>query len=455
MKQVLFETDWLASKPVFYNEKTGKVSYNVNDVIDINDLEFHPEGLKNYLDFGYAILSQTPVRYVKFLRHSSRLTIRDDRKLNIEYLDDPVIKWLDHTSNEDDVYDLLVEAVRKWEASVNGEIIIPTSGGFDSRLLNYLIGDKSRIRSFTYGISKNQFDSIEAVFGHKLSDFLGTKWSWIPLGDYNIYFDIWERLFGISSHANGMYHVEFYSKILPIVGFNRPLLSGIIGDAWAGSKQFPPVNNPSELNTLSLSYGINVDSQYCLLNPGSCELIEHFYESNKKELDLPIYRVVEAMRFKIMMLRYLLEVPAYLTYQPWSPFLIPEIALSMLTLPPKKRQNRLWQRILFEKQGLNFEDMNLKFDRRNTLDRMSMDRVAPPPLDKEIMRELFDISYIENINRLISDKSLFQKAHFKMLNLPKIGGALRRLGLKDEKLEAYNKYLVLRPIENLLKRRGN
>ena len=65
-----YETDWLNTKPVFYNEKTKKVSYNINDVIDYANLEFDPEGLGNYLDFGYSVLGHTPVKGVKFLRWS-------------------------------------------------------------------------------------------------------------------------------------------------------------------------------------------------------------------------------------------------------------------------------------------------------------------------------------------------------------------------------------------------
>ena len=66
MSQVVFKTDWLASNPIFYNEKLGKVSLNINDVIDFRNLEFHPEEFNNYLDFGYSILEQTPIKNVKF-----------------------------------------------------------------------------------------------------------------------------------------------------------------------------------------------------------------------------------------------------------------------------------------------------------------------------------------------------------------------------------------------------
>jgi hypothetical protein len=126
MKRILFETDWLASQPVFYNEKTGKGSQNINHVIDYSNLELHPEGFNNYLDFGYSVLDQTPVKYVRFLRHSSRLWADEQGVLSVEYLNDPVEQWLDYRLSEDDVIDLIRERVQKWEHSVEGEIIIPT-----------------------------------------------------------------------------------------------------------------------------------------------------------------------------------------------------------------------------------------------------------------------------------------------------------------------------------------
>ena len=131
MKKV-FETDWLASQPVFYNEFTGKVSHKINEVIEFQNFEVHPEGFNNYLDFGYSILEQTPIKHVKFLRHSSRLTVQNNGKLEIEYLDDPVEKWIGKTSHEDDIFHLLYSSVRSWEKSVEGEIIIPTSGVTDA-----------------------------------------------------------------------------------------------------------------------------------------------------------------------------------------------------------------------------------------------------------------------------------------------------------------------------------
>ena len=386
MTQV-YETDWLASRPIFYNERTGKVSYNINDVIDLADLEFDPEGFNNYLDFGYSVFEQTLIKHVKFLRHSSRLTIHDDGRLEVEYLDDPVEQWLGKTSHEDDVLDRLETTVRRWEESVEGDIIIPTSGGYDSRLLNFLIEDKSRIRSLTYGISENQAESYEVVYAKKLSEVLGTRWEQIELGDFHHYFDDWDRLFGVSTHAHGMYHIEFYRKILAKVGEGRPLLGGIIGDAWAGSVKMLKVNHSGELFILGYTHGLRADPGQSLLKDDG-KLREGYFNKMHEKLLHPVRNVVEAMRFKIVLLSYLLIIPETSGFRPWSPFLDPSIALGMATLPPERRKDRLWQCEFFRKHGLDFEAMNLRASHQNTLDWQALRRIPVKPLDTHILREL-------------------------------------------------------------------
>ena len=305
MKRLLYETDWLASEPVFYNEKTGKASHNINDVIDYTNLEFHPEGLNNYLDFGYSVLEQTPIRNVKFLRHSSRLWADEQGKLGVEYLDDPIEKWLDYRLSETDVIELIRERVQKWENSVEGEIVIPTSGGYDSRLLNWCVKDKSRIRSFTYGVSENQADSHEVVYAQQLSKLLGTSWEQISLGNFHQYLDDWDRLFGCSTHAHGMYHFEFYQNILPKVAGNNPFLSGIIGDAWAGSVNIALLEKDTDIKRLGYTHGINADSVHNQLSAVH-SLRAIYWEKRKERLQDARIRVVEAMRFKIILLTVIL-----------------------------------------------------------------------------------------------------------------------------------------------------
>lgn len=453
MKQI-FETDWLASQPVFYNELTGKVSHNINDVIDFNNFEFHPEGFNNYLDFGYSILEQTPIKHVKFLRHSSRLIVHDDGKLEIEYLDDPVTKWIGKTTDEKEVFHLLYKSVRDWEKSVKGEIVIPTSGGYDSRLLNLLIEDKSRIRSFTYGISNTQAESFEVVYAKKISEILGTKWEHIPIGDFHLYFEEWDKLFGISTHAHGMYHIEFYQKIMPKVSGGNPFLSGIIGDLWSGGVPYQKnIVQPSDLYKIAYTHGMHSSSEASFLKSSKNNLLEKHYESHKEKLNEREFQLVSIARMKNILLSYLISVPQRFGFKTYAPFLEPHIVLSMLTLPTHRTKNRLWQKEFFQKQGLDLESMNLRSIRRNSLNYQAMKRIPLKPLDVQLLREVIKPDYLEWINYHVGQQGLCEKLLLKIHQTPKLGGVLRRLNLKEKRLQAYCAYLTLKPIENLIQRR--
>lgn len=449
----VYNSDWLGSDPVFYNEKTGKVSRNINDVIDFRNLAFHPEGLNNYLNFGYSVFEQTPVQHVKYLRHSSALQINNGA-LQVSYKEDSAEKNIGKTTVEEDVLHQLQTAIRQWENEVEGEIIIPTSGGYDSRLLNDLVSDKSRIRSFTYGISPDQHLSYEAVYARKIAEILGTRWERIELGDFHHYFDAWDALFGVSTHAHGMYQIEFFTKIKNRVGNNCGLLSGIIGDAWAGSVNIPPIKKPEDVQLLAYSHGMRADVAYSRLQSGE-DLLHTYYETHKEKLEDPRFRVIESMRFKIILLCYLFRVPESLDFKPWSPFLDADIALSMLNLPDERRKSRTWQVDYFRKKSLYIEDLHLPCSKKNTLNSYGLARVPLKPLDAGLLAEIIQPRYVEWINKQLTAAPAWRNVLDALVNYPKIGGALRRLGVIDAKRTAYLAYLTLKPLETLIIKRNN
>jgi hypothetical protein len=98
-EHVVYESDWLASWPFFYNLRTGRASHNINEVVDLANLEFDPEGLNDYLDLGFSVFERTPVRDVRMLRHSARL-LGGPAGLRVEYLDDPAPDWLERSSTQ-------------------------------------------------------------------------------------------------------------------------------------------------------------------------------------------------------------------------------------------------------------------------------------------------------------------------------------------------------------------
>ncbi|MCH7688917.1 MAG: hypothetical protein IH899_19955 [Planctomycetes bacterium] len=448
----VYQTDWLASNPVFFNEKTGAVSQNVNDVIDYSNVEFHPEGLRNYLDFGFSVFGQTPIRHVRFLRHSSRLRVDVERRIEIEHLPDPVDDWMEKLTKEDDVIQLIEQIVGEWEESQKGEIVIPTSGGFDSRLLNLLIRDKSRIRSFSFGLSKNQSKSSEVVYARALSKILKTRWEQIPLGKYHRYIDDWLRLYGISTHAHGMYHIEFYRQLRNRTAPGSPVLSGFIGDPWAGSVDVPELQSEQDLFHLGYSHGMRADSKQCLL-PDHRDLRSIYWNENKERLKKPRFRIVEAMRMKIILLSYLINVPRSLGFKAFAPFIIPEISLGMLMLPDHRRKNRTWQTELFRKNGIDLESQGVKAQPENTLNLQAIRLHPPQPLDRKLLREVINPDYVDWINRGLRPAATIARWCRGAARRLRMKRLLGRWGDNPNLLTPYFAYLCLKPIERVLQSR--
>ncbi|HAL64812.1 MAG TPA: hypothetical protein DCP10_04500 [Bacteroidales bacterium] len=454
-----FKTDWLASEPVFYNQLTKKISHNINDVIDFKNIEFHPEGLSNFLDFGYSVFGQTSLKHVKFLRHSSEIFIKNG-KLNIIEHPDPVDEWFrkhPKYSDEDEVLDLIKKKIQLWESKTTGPIIIPTSGGFDSRLLNFFVKDKSRIRAFTYGISPKQPESYEVVYAKALCQKFDIKWNQIELGDQHRYFAVWDRLFGISTHAHGMYHIEFYHKILDqfpdLSGCN--FLSGIIGDGWAGGIEFKSIDS-ANLSDLGYTHGLHADSSFSKFIT-SREILNSFFRNN--QINHKNLQIVNVLRIKMILLSYLLKLPSHFGFKVWSPYLDMDIALGMLNLPPERRKNRQWQVDFFKRKGIYFEDKIAAPNKLNNLNHQALRKIPIEPLNTEYLLDIIDPEYIRDINKKLKEPTLLNRMIPAIFNLPlhpwlisKIMGGFKKVGIKDNILKSYYAYLTLKPIENVIKK---
>jgi len=446
------ETDWLSSSSVYYDLSTSSVSKNIRDILPTgSDIRFHPEGLYNFLDFGYSVFGQTPIQDIQILQPAECLQRDSCGRLWLKKLSDPVEKWFNYNLSEDEIFELIRERVQKWEnnLSTDQEIVLPLSGGFDSRLLLWCLSDKSRVRAYTYGISGEQNKSTEVVYARYLAEYFGVQWEQIYLGDFHNYFLHWDTEFGLATHAHGMYHIEFYSKIRERIRGNQVLLSGIIGDVWAGSIPYQKLNTASDLSKLSYSHGLRVDPRHLKL-PVLHDLRDHFWEVNKIRLGDHRFQVVTSMRFKLTLLTYLMRIPQMFGLQPWSPFLDIDIAMAMLNLPPERRANRKWQHEFFVKIGLDLENQNLKSSRSNNLNYQAMILNPLEPLDVSLLSGLFAKEYLLWINKHIVVTS-FSKIRSRILEIRKIGSFLRLMSFKNNNIEAYFAYLCLKPIENCIK----
>lgn len=443
--KVIFRTDWLASTPVFYNEKTLQASYRINDVIDWDNVQFDAEGLYNYLLFGYSVMEQTPIKYVKFLPPNAELII-EEGKFSINRKEDKCLELLNGPeTTEEDVLNLMEQRINHW-AQNKEQIIVPTSGGYDSRLLNALVTDKSKIHAFSYGASALHPESVKASY---VCQKLGIDWKYVELGSFHHYMDDWNSLFGPSTHAHGMYHMEFYKKIKEMGYENLPLLSGIVGDAWAGSIQLAPIENISEIKRLGYTHGMNADATQLLLKAGD-DMAHAYLDTKKEALKHPLMRVVETIRFKIILLNYLMTVPQEMGFKPWSPFLDMDIAIAMLKLPEHRRKGRLWQKNFFERQGLDVENIRLKSSRKGHINLNAIRKVPLQPLDENILSEFINPRYIKWINQTLSANDKLSYIYDNCMHTPYLKEILKKFGFKNKRMDAYCSYLTLKPLEYIM-----
>ncbi len=434
---VVVENDWLGSIPVFYNQKETIISTLCLKAL--KGREIHPEGLSNFVEFGYSILEQTPFKEVKFMRYFSRLTA-GRQGIAVTYKEDPVLKdgLLDKAGGEGEVFAKIKNYVNRGEKATADEIVVPTSGGYDSRLLDFCVEDKSRIRSFTYGISDNQSRSTEVVYARKVAEILGIQWEQIELGGFHQYIKEWFKIYGVSTHLHGMYHIEFYNKILKRHSFGpgATFLSGIFGDVWGGLAA-GKIKNYNEIVKLAYAHGANADKNQLKLQHNS-SLRKKFFAENQQHLENDKIRIVFLIRLKIILISYLNTIPEYFGFPVWSPFLNFDIALSMLNIPPQRRQKRVWEQDLFKRHNLDVENTTRPQDVRNTLNYQAYRKHRFEPLDISIGEKYFNKNYLAQINKTMRDKpswlqEILTGIDDKLFKVKGIGSVLRRLGFKPRK----------------------
>ncbi|KGE14395.1 hypothetical protein [Sphingobacterium deserti] len=445
--------NWVGYGTIFYNERTAKYSTSIDEVIDYNRLEIDMQGLSAYLDYGYCVFGHSPVKHVKYLLPNETLHL-EDGKLLVKREDDNIIQRIGVRSHEDGVLSMLSDSLNTWSTSFSDDILIPTSGGFDSRLLNVLLKDKSRIRSYTYGTSFNQNLSREAVYAAALSKKIGTHWMRVDLGKFNNYVQDWYEIFGPSVGASGTYHMEFYGAIADMENQRKlHLLSGIIGDAWAGAVDVPPIADPQSYLKLGYTHGMSAESSLAT-GIDYTSLVEPIFDQQKAHLESPEYRIITAMRTKMMLLQYLIKVPSVYGFPGYSPFLEENIALAMLNLPAERRANRQWQRDFFKSNGVLFEEQQHSYTYQNSLNYYALMHTPLEPLNVAVLKEVIKPAYLKWINDRIATIGKKEKLFQQLMHTPKVKELLKMLGFKNGLLKAYFAYITIKPIEIMLVKRN-
>ncbi len=453
---LIHTTDWLGSNPIFFNARTNQYSANFLDVIDVDDCEISNDGLKDYLNYGYSIFGQTIFENVKFTTFNSELWKNNFGELKLVQLQDTFSENLGFESTVSGVIES-IESEMDLILSRNSDcenIVLPLSGGMDSRLIGLSLLERKNVRAFTYGISDKQAESFEVAGARDFAMRVNLQWNRVELGQFHKYMGMNFDLYGASTHAHSMYHFEFYSKILESLNESFPnlVISGIYGDLWAGSWEFKhAIRSPSELRSLSLSHGINAsevfDSLFNLNNsePSSGEKL--FFEENEGKLLDPKFRIITAARFKMMLLLHLIRTPESLGFRVASPFLSQNVVSKMLALPPALRTGRLWQVKYLEENTPGFSLESKLENRQNSLELQASKILSLPDIfEQSSNRDIVDLNRRKEMNP--------RKYFLRKLLRSFPSGRIQLLGdaIDARFQKAYNLYMVLQPLDEIAKR---
>lgn len=440
---IIIENDWLGSIPVYYNE-TDKIISNFPNIC-LKDKTYDPEGLYNYLKYGFSVFHHTPFIGVKFLPFYSKLTIAEDC-FNIVRKEDPIHNYkFNNKINTKDIINSTRKYVQNVEDKIEGEIILPISGGYDSRLLAHLVKDKERIRSYTYGVSKDQTKSNEVVKAKEIAKRFGFNWENIKLENSFDFIKEWHNIYGFSTHLHGMYHIEFYKKILAgELSANKNLLSGIVGDAWAGSINYSQISRPEQL--YQLSYNHNITCNPFGHAPTNNQQIEYFEDNQYLLSDIRLYPII-TVRLKLALLNYLQIIPEAQGIPSWSPFLNFDIAMKMLSLPQEERYLRKWQTKYFYENNLIPRHSPFSADTRNVVNRLLFFNAKLEPLKEFNYLDYIPSDQINWINKIFIKNNPLEYINYRATTTRIIKEVLKKLGHGNLFNSRLSQYQILKALE--------
>ena len=251
-------------------------------------------------------------------------------------------------------------------------------------------------------------------------------------------------LFGFSTHLHGMYHIEFYKKIIE-TGKLRPgatWLSGIFGDVWAGKVKYAPVKKPSDLVNLAYTHEISIKPGYFLQRHEEDTLKTGFFNTYRALFSAPELKPLFTIRIKLMLISYLMQLPEYFGFPAWTPFLNFEIALAILQIPPERRKNRQWQTDFFSEKGIALEKMALSARRNNQLVYSAAKNYQFEPLHIHNLHQYLPEKYLRHINHTLQKQNLKSDIKNRIMTTPKMKEICRILGMRNTYYDALLDYWI-------------
>lgn len=356
---VEIKSDWLGSFPCYYDDVNREIASHWG-MLNLRSRECDPIGSYIFKRYSFIPTSRTLKQGVRRMLCKQTLVWRPHEmecstshsNLNQE------------TSIESPhVVRRIAERLRK-DGLEKSEAIIPLSGGYDSRFLASIVKGEfgQTFRSFTYSLLGPGGDCFESKVSKVVAKKLESPWCSFDLTGYARYEQTIIDWTGGFSHVNGDYYEMFAEQVLQVLGQSQKdkalVVSGIVGDAWCG-KTLITYHRDLQARSVLLNHGIStygwmIDAtEEHLSTQAEKELNDFFSErigSNETIL-------LELVRAKVALLSFLCYSFEKRGVRCSAPFLDKSVVEAVLSLDPKQRLHRKWQKEYFKNLGLSDDQL--------------------------------------------------------------------------------------------------
>ena len=353
---VEFQSDWLGSFPCYYDETSMEVASHWG-MLDLDSREMDPVGSYTLKRYSFIPTSRTLKVGVNRLLACQTLVWRS-RQIECR-LGDLTIKK-EAPVQTDEIVDRIVARLVQDDVREN-EVIVPLSGGYDSRFLASIV--KNRIgccfKSFTYSLLGPRGDCFESKVSKVVAQKLNSPWRSFDLTGYARYEQSIIDWSGGFSHVNGDYYEMFAQQVLnkmsaSSLGSHPLIISGIVGDLWCGKimiQYHPDIQGKNVL----LSHGIS--TYEWLTNADEHGVSKHAEEELNAFFRERVHSdetiLLELVRAKVPLLSFLCYSFERRGVRCAAPFLDKSVVQSVLSLEPEEKRHRKWQTAYFNKHGLS------------------------------------------------------------------------------------------------------
>ena len=403
-KKIMFSVDKTRTFPLLYID-------NENDLIISDDSYFLRENYKNDLDnvnsdeflsIGFVMGEETLLQDI-FQVQAGEYLIFDDNKLKKEFYFDYLTKKISTKSFDElksEFLDILRDSIQRIIKLANGrQIVLPLSGGYDSRTIASLLKQLNyeKILCYTYG-KKN---SPEVIISKKVANELGLNWFFVEYNEQTVNQDFpqsneFKEYYKFASNHISVFSTQDYFAVKylhdnKIINDNAIFVPGHSGDFLGGShlSNAEIANRDNIIDVIYQKQNLlnkKIFKNKKVLKEKISSLIE--IENIKDDF---FYSIDENFNLKERQSKFIinsLRIYEYFGYQHAIPLWDNELTEFFRVLPLKFKLNSyFYEKILLEDI---FDHMNINYRKNRKINDKIKDKI------KKVIRKFLP-TFLENI----------------------------------------------------------